>query len=177
MLQNLSTRDMQIQNQRAIAQQAKRQCEQIERAANRRAIAQQQRRERESSIRLFQNNTQHYLGRMDKECSYCGALHWLDERVTTSSKKNLRFGTCCHYGKVNLPHLQDPPLLLLNINQSVIHKQAPYSFQIHGELCHLSGVLLPDFTTTASYTQLYIYDSELVHQTRMNCNENLNPQM
>ncbi|KIK00972.1 hypothetical protein K443DRAFT_99409 [Laccaria amethystina LaAM-08-1] len=46
---------------------------------------------------------------MDIACSSCGALHWMVEKLSDSSKRNLRFGTCCMDGKVQLPPLQPPP--------------------------------------------------------------------
>ncbi|CAG8782976.1 15644_t:CDS:1, partial [Gigaspora rosea] len=104
---------------------------------NRRSIAQQQRRARENSAATSKwgkknrkrvkletaNYTQynlssqyeydrHNLGRMNIDCIHCGALHWFDERLTSSSRNHLKFGTCCSHGQVILPLLQDPPLLL-----------------------------------------------------------------
>ncbi|CAG8740147.1 18684_t:CDS:1, partial [Acaulospora morrowiae] len=111
-------------NNRATAQQQRRKRERDEKKkTNKRATAQQQRRrhERLSTIELDINPTmsrqnqddmQHDLGRMDIECSYCGALHWLDERLTNSSRKNPKFGSCCLNGKVVLPLLRDPPPFL-----------------------------------------------------------------
>ena len=51
----------------------------------------------------------HDLGRMNVSCPYCGALHWMDERLSDSSKRSPRFGTCCLSGKVHLPPLEDAP--------------------------------------------------------------------
>ncbi|KAF5318680.1 hypothetical protein D9619_010670 [Psilocybe cf. subviscida] len=51
----------------------------------------------------------HDLGRMDIECLSCHALHWDAERLSSSSKKNPRFGMCCSEGKVRLPMLEPPP--------------------------------------------------------------------
>ena len=51
----------------------------------------------------------HFLGNMDVKCSNCGALHWIDERLSNSSIRNPRFGTCCLQGKVKLPSLKTPP--------------------------------------------------------------------
>ena len=28
----------------------------------------------------------HYLGKMDVKCEHCGALHWIDEHISKSSK-------------------------------------------------------------------------------------------
>ncbi|CAG8484696.1 5830_t:CDS:2 [Acaulospora morrowiae] len=59
-----------------------------------------------------QDNMQHDLGHMDIECSHCSTLHWLDECLTNSLRKNLKFGSCCLNGKVVLPLLHDPPPFL-----------------------------------------------------------------
>ena len=55
----------------------------------------------------------HNLGDMNIPCSECGALHWLAERLSGSSKINSKFGTCCFSGKVHIPRLDDPPPELL----------------------------------------------------------------
>jgi hypothetical protein len=49
----------------------------------------------------------HYLGRMEKICTYCGALYWSDERLSTSSELNPQSGSCCLKGKVCLALMQD----------------------------------------------------------------------
>ncbi|CAG8691743.1 12317_t:CDS:1 [Cetraspora pellucida] len=49
---------------------------------------------------------------MNIECVHCNALHWLDKRLTSSSRNSPKFSTCCSHGQVILPFLQDPPLLL-----------------------------------------------------------------
>ncbi|PPQ82287.1 hypothetical protein CVT25_008437 [Psilocybe cyanescens] len=51
----------------------------------------------------------HDLGLMDVPCPSCSALHWMDEKLSDSSKLHPRFGTCCMGGKVQLPTLQEPP--------------------------------------------------------------------
>ncbi|PHZ11007.1 uncharacterized protein RHIMIDRAFT_194869, partial [Rhizopus microsporus ATCC 52813] len=48
------------------------------------------------------------LGRMDKECSHCHALHWIDERQETSSMRNPSWELCCKQGSVQLQLLPDP---------------------------------------------------------------------
>jgi hypothetical protein len=48
--------------------------------------------------------SRHDLGRMDKMCQSCGALHWASEEVERGG-----FGTCCHHGKTIIPLLQAPP--------------------------------------------------------------------
>jgi hypothetical protein len=57
----------------------------------------------------------HNLGRMDVKCPDCHALHWMSERLTKSSKRNPKFGTCCLSGKISLPQLDPPPIELRNL--------------------------------------------------------------
>jgi hypothetical protein len=63
---------------------------------------------RRSNMRL-ENLQPHYLGRMDKVCTYCGALHWSVERLSISSELNPQFGSYCLKRRVYLPPMQDPP--------------------------------------------------------------------
>ncbi|CAG8813521.1 24257_t:CDS:1, partial [Cetraspora pellucida] len=117
-------------NQKAVSQQERRRRERIENTIDRRSIAQQSRRELERVKRAhtipdneifaqFQlQNIRHDLGHMDTACIHCGALHWLDERIVNSSKTNPKFGSCCRHGKVILPLLHDPPLLLRQLFES-----------------------------------------------------------
>jgi hypothetical protein len=56
----------------------------------------------------------HHLGALAKECPFCRALHWIDERLTNSSIRNPKFGTCCYQGKVILPDIQSVPQELYN---------------------------------------------------------------
>ena len=49
------------------------------------------------------------LGHMNVVCSGCGALHWMDEKLSSSSQNNPKFGMCCFSGKMDLPKLHDPP--------------------------------------------------------------------
>jgi len=53
----------------------------------------------------------HDLGRMDRTCRKCGALHWFSERVqkTGSTIANPLFGMCCGDGTIRLPPLPPPP--------------------------------------------------------------------
>ena len=51
-------------------------------------------------------------------CGYCGALMWFDERIKSSAKYRPEFGLCCSRGKIQLPHLKQPPRLLLDLLQN-----------------------------------------------------------
>jgi hypothetical protein len=55
------------------------------------------------------------LGRMDKECPHCHALHWIDERQETSSLRNPSWESCCKRGSVQLQLLPDPPQYLKDL--------------------------------------------------------------
>ncbi|ORE00847.1 hypothetical protein BCV72DRAFT_283125, partial [Rhizopus microsporus var. microsporus] len=55
------------------------------------------------------------LGRMDKECSHCHALRWIDERQETSSMRNPSWESCCKQGPVQLQLLPDPPEYLKDL--------------------------------------------------------------
>ncbi|CEG73987.1 hypothetical protein RMATCC62417_09265 [Rhizopus microsporus] len=58
------------------------------------------------------------LGRMDKECPHCHALHWIDERQETSLS-NPSWESCCKQGSVQLQLLPDPPQYLKGLLASV----------------------------------------------------------
>src|SRR6266542_1064739 len=119
----------------------------------------------------------HTLGNMTYKCNKCGAMMWLDERVTNSVKLPV-FSTCCARGKVILPSLQELPsplnILLTGtdsrsctfrqnirmynsalsftsigakIDQQVTGTSGIYTFRIHGEMYHRIGSLLPDSET------------------------------
>ena len=55
------------------------------------------------------NLSLHNLGEMNIQCPSCKALHWVDERLSKSSKANPKFGMCCYKGKISLPALQPVP--------------------------------------------------------------------
>jgi hypothetical protein len=145
----------------------------------------------------------HDCGRMNVTCHYCGALHWMDERVS-SSKQSPEFSMCCQHGHVSLPLLPDPPDNLRELytsqstqarefrNNIVLYNRAltftslgvdqdheindgsgPPTFRIHGELKHWSGSLLPQKGQTPSYAQLYIYDPKSAMTYWMNRNQGL----
>jgi hypothetical protein len=55
------------------------------------------------------------IGRMNVQCPFCNALHWNDERVSSSKHGHPEFGMCCAHGKVKLAPLQVPPRPLYNL--------------------------------------------------------------
>ena len=140
---------------------------------------------------------------MNISCPFCNALHWLDERVSSTSIDRPEFGMCCGHGKVKLPPLRVPPLPLYNLftdntlsakefrtnitqyNAALaftslgvnvdrsIVGRGPPVFRIQGELRHLSGSLLPEDSQSPSYSQLYIYDPNMAYRYRISHNKNL----
>ena len=57
----------------------------------------------------------HELGRCDVLCSFCGADHWIEERVQGSSKSSPRFSTCCGGGTIMMDKFEDPPEPLFSL--------------------------------------------------------------
>jgi hypothetical protein len=128
------------------------------------------------------------LGLMNIHCPYCDALHWLDERVSSSRVGRPEFQTCCAHGKIKLSPLRTPPAPLYDLFTGDTHEakefrsnivqynaafaftslgvkvdhsilgRGPPVFRIHGELRHLSGSLLPEESVNPCYSQLYVYD-------------------
>ena len=47
----------------------------------------------------------HDFGHMDVICQWCGALHWMNEKLNHSSVNNPIFGMCCNSSRVKLPLL------------------------------------------------------------------------
>ena len=142
------------------------------------------------------NWTVHHMGRMDIQCSDCGALHWKSERLAGSSK----FGMCCFSGKIKIPRLDNPPPELLHLlsgqedlckkfrdhirnynnalamtslgcdQDKAINRDGggPYVFKVQGRLYHQTGSLLPRPGSSPVYSQLYIYDPQEALDYRMN---------
>ena len=52
-------------------------------------------------IFLFPSSTDYRYG-------HCGAIHWIEERVTKSSKNNPQF-YCCNNDQIELPRINDTP--------------------------------------------------------------------
>ena len=49
------------------------------------------------------------MERVSVSCTFCGALHWIHERVSNSSMTAPKFETCCKRGDVKLDMLRQPP--------------------------------------------------------------------
>ena len=60
-----------------------------------------------------------------------------------------------------------------NFDQSLLDGSGPYVLKLYGELYHNHGALIPNENRDASYAQLYIYDSQMTLNQRMNRNQSL----
>jgi len=130
-------------------------------------------------------------------CGKCGALHFLEERVASSSRANLQFTPCCAQGKVTLPPLAPPlePLRwLLTSNEAdakdfrqrirfynnalaftfmganldtSVAQPGNYIYRLCGELYHRMGSLLPQPGEAPKFAQLYISDPHAKLDGRM----------
>ncbi|KAL6572226.1 hypothetical protein OROMI_013184 [Orobanche minor] len=67
------------------------------------------------------------LGDPIYNCEYCGAYMWYEER-SEKSKNPLypKFSHCCFKGKIQLPLLKEPPLLLRNLLNGVDPRSTNY---------------------------------------------------
>ena len=52
---------------------------------------------------------------MNIHCSFCDALHWMDEHVSSSKIGHPDFRMCCAHEKVKLPPMWVPPHTLYNL--------------------------------------------------------------
>ena len=93
-------------------------------------LAQQQRQDRERSLKQKESpiarrplsnrpmdgiSFRHQLGHCDVSCGFCGANHWIEERVQGSAKATPRFSTCCGGGAIAMDKFEDPPQPLYSL--------------------------------------------------------------
>lgn len=71
----------------------------------------------------------HYLGKLEHRCHHCQALHWLSERLASSSDRNPQFGLCCLRGKVSIDFVARLPTELYEYFTS--QDEAPVEFRSH----------------------------------------------
>ena len=57
----------------------------------------------------------HNLGPMNVECSHCHALHFDSEKLSSSTRANKKFGSCCLQGQIQLPAFREPPRTLRDL--------------------------------------------------------------
>jgi hypothetical protein len=74
---------------------------------------------------------EHDLGSFTITCLSCGALHWLDEHLSSSSKTNPKFGICCYSGKISLPFLHPLPQELHHLFTTSDDRGKAFCHHIH----------------------------------------------
>jgi hypothetical protein len=127
---------------------------------------------------------------MGYDCSFCGALHFADKANGTG-----QYRSCCHFGKVKLQSRRRYPRELENLltNRNPLSKNfrdnirsynsalsftssrahmevignGPYYFKIHGQVYH-NTYNLNSITGERKYAQLYVVDTEMATNTRLN---------
>ncbi|ORE15835.1 hypothetical protein BCV71DRAFT_273154 [Rhizopus microsporus] len=112
------------------------------------------------------------LGRMDKECSHCHALHWIDERQEISSLRSPSWESCCKRGSVQLQFLPDPPQTRRTCLQRWIKRLSDPWLTLPP-----SRPLDSSEGSEPSYAQLYIFDPCYAAERRQARNSNLDPEI
>ena len=67
---------------------------------------------------------------MNIRCRHCDALHWWDERVSSSTIDRPEFQACCAHGKVKLTALRRPPTSLYNLFTGDTHEAKKFRANI-----------------------------------------------
>ena len=57
----------------------------------------------------------HRLSPCDVSCSFCGADHWIEERIQRSSKSMPRFSACCEDGSIMIAPFEELPQPLYSL--------------------------------------------------------------
>ncbi|OBZ77629.1 hypothetical protein A0H81_02893 [Grifola frondosa] len=91
------------------------------------------------------------------------------ELLTSDGPEAINFHTHIHQYNAALAFTS----LGVQINERINNGRGSYIFHIHGELCHLVGLLLPAREQPPAYAQLYIYDPDEALHHRISTNSNL----
>ena len=70
------------------------------------------------------------LGAMTIECSHCHALHFAAEKLSNSTRNNIKFGRCCLSGQIILPQFAPLPLDLQHLFDGTVWSLRPISINI-----------------------------------------------
>ena len=62
-----------------------------------------------NSDKSLANFARHFIPKRTHNCTKCGALMWLDEKLQSSTNSNIKFGTCCLQGAISLPNTNPIP--------------------------------------------------------------------
>ena len=147
----------------------------------------------------------HQMGQMAIRCAHCDALHWIEERNTSSPRTCPNFTAGYSCGKVSLPPLAQPPSPLRDLleGQTPEAKQfcnqirkysnsfaftsvgakidqsmargRVYTYRLQGELHHRMASLLPSEGETPKFAQIFIHDPQMQEDCQLNFREELHP--
>ena len=111
----------------------------------------------------------HDLGPMNVKCPHCHALHWMAERLTTSSMIRPLFGKCCLQGQIRLPSLREPPaeiklLFYVNDDQSMSFRAYTREYNASNAFTSL-GVRMDDRVLPGRGPTSFTIHGELRHRT------------
>ena len=72
-----------------------------------------------------------YLGPMNLECPNCHALHFAAEKLSRSTRNNLKFGMCCLTGQIDLPLFPPTPRELRDLFDGTSPHSLEFKTNIH----------------------------------------------
>ncbi|PPR07149.1 hypothetical protein CVT24_010778 [Panaeolus cyanescens] len=122
------------------------------------------------------------IEREESDLDYCGAKHWLAEKLVRSPQTSPIFVACCDHGTVNIPRLQSPPDILRhlfigdndqskNFHDNISEYNQALAFTSIGVAQESYGSLLPPQGRAPVYAQLYFYDPRSAVDLRMSNNQ------
>ena len=122
-------------------------------------------------------------------CPFCKALMWLDEKLSSSSISNPKFGICCLQGAIDIPQLNQMPNEIFqilkddkqfrssirlynrilaftstsaNVDDSLLAaKTGTYTYRINGAVHHKISSFIPQPNKYPKFSQIYIYDADM----------------
>ena len=89
----------------------------------------------------LQPNEIHSLGPMNVICAHCNALHWDCEKLSASTARNPKFGSCCLQGQIQPPPLGEPPRVLKEMLCGISPYSKPLRQNILNTMLHLHSLL------------------------------------
>jgi hypothetical protein len=88
----------------------------------------------------------HRLNRCDVPCRFCGAEHWIEEKVQGSTKSSPKFSTCCEGGTVMMDKFDDPPQPLYSLLMDLNPCMFPCHIFADDERLYISGKIFEIIT-------------------------------
>ena len=104
---------------------------------------------------------------MNIECPQCHALHFISEKLSSSTRNQLKFGMCCLTGQINLPPFPPAPRELADLFDGT----NPHSLEFKTNICQYNaafaftslGVKVDQSVTRGSGPYSFRISGELHH--------------